>query len=127
MGKCFARLLVGLRDDLPSLRRHLSRVGYRTLRREPGLANITGANILLVVEVADSSLSYDLGRKAALYASFGVRELWVIDALKMTTRVFRKPSSTGYDEKLDVPGSETLTPAFAPEVFSLKLDELELV
>ena len=95
--------------------------------RETGLLNIAGPNVLLVAEVADSSLSYDLGRKAALYAAFGVRELWVIDAVKMTTRVFRKPSSTGYDEKFDVPGSEILTPAFAPEVLSLKLEELELV
>ena len=57
--------------------------------RATGLAGITGPNVLLVVEIADSSLRYDMGRKAELYAAFGVRELWVIDAVKMTTRVFR--------------------------------------
>jgi Uma2 family endonuclease len=46
-----------------------------------GLRGLTGANALLVVEIADSSLRYDVGRKAALYASFGIRELWIIDAI----------------------------------------------
>jgi Uma2 family endonuclease len=46
--------------------------------RANGLRGLTGANVLLVVEIADSSLHYDTGRKAALYASFGIRELWVI-------------------------------------------------
>ena len=72
-----------------------------------------GLNALLVVEIADSSLGYDRGRKAALYASFGVRELWVIDAVKRATRVFRKPSAEGYGETLDFGESDLLTPEFA--------------
>ena len=64
--------------------------------RTSGLRGLTGANVLLVVEIADSSLRYDIGRKAALYASFGIRELWVIDAVRLTTRVFREPAADGY-------------------------------
>ena len=64
--------------------------------RASGIRGLTGANVLLVVEIADSSLSYDIGRKAALYASFGIRELWVIDAVRLTTRVFREPAADGY-------------------------------
>ena len=60
-----------------------------------GLSGIEGPNVLLVVEIADSSKRYDMGRKAKLYASFGVRELWVIDAVKLTARMFRSPSATG--------------------------------
>jgi Uma2 family endonuclease len=60
--------------------------------RASGLRGLTGANALLVVEIADSSLRYDTGRKAALYASFGIRELWVVDAVRLTTRVFREPA-----------------------------------
>jgi Uma2 family endonuclease len=55
------------------------------------LAELHGGNALLVVEVADSSLAYDRGRKARLYASYGVRELWVIDSVKLTTLVYRDP------------------------------------
>ncbi len=38
-----------------------------------GLKGLNGGNALLVVEIADSSFAYDIGRKAALYASFGIR------------------------------------------------------
>ena len=51
----------------------------------------------------NSSLSYDLGRKAALYASFGVRELWVIDAVRLTTQVFREPAADTYRDTRDLP------------------------
>ncbi len=66
--------------------------------RETGIRGLTAENALLVVEIANSSLRYDMGRKAALYASFGIRELWVIDAVKLTARVFRDPSPEGYPD-----------------------------
>ena len=94
--------------------------------RTSGLRGLTGANVLLVVEIADSSLRYDIGRKSALYASFGVRELWVIDAARLTTRVFREPAADGYRDAHDFGAAERLVPLFAPEAFALRLDELEL-
>jgi Uma2 family endonuclease len=94
--------------------------------RTSGLRGLTGANVLLVVEIADSSLRYDTGRKAALYASFGIRELWVIDAVRLTTRVFREPAADLYRDARDFGPAEQLAPLVAPGVFSLRLDELEL-
>jgi Uma2 family endonuclease len=91
-----------------------------------GLRGLTGANVLLVVEIADSSLRYDTGRKAALYASFGIRELWVIDAVRLTTRMFRDPAADGYRSARDFGPADRLTPQIAPEAFALRLDELEL-
>ena len=67
-----------------------------------------------------------MGRKAALHASFGVRELWVIDAVKLTARVFRAPASDGYREISDAGAADRLLPQFAPRAFALSLDELEL-
>jgi Uma2 family endonuclease len=93
--------------------------------RATGLMGLTGAAALLVVEIADSSLRYDMGRKAALYASFGVRELWVIDAVRLTTRVFRGPSAEGYRDARDCGPSHRLAPLIAPDTFALRLDELE--
>jgi Uma2 family endonuclease len=92
-----------------------------------GIVGIAGENVLLVVEVADTSTRYDRGRKAKLYALFGVHEFWAIDAVKMTTRVFRGPSADGYTEKDDFGASETIVPLLAPAVFALRLDELKLV
>ena len=94
-------------------------------RRAEGLRGLSGSSVLLVVEIADSSLRYDIGRKAALYASFGVRELWVIDAVKLTARIFRAPSEEGYREIKDFGASERLVPLVAPEAFALRVDELE--
>ncbi|MEA2933879.1 MAG: hypothetical protein QOD74_525, partial [Variibacter sp.] len=50
-----------------------------------GLKRLSADTAQLVVEIGDSSLGYDLGRKAALYASFGIAELWVIDAVHLVT------------------------------------------
>src|SRR5438105_1396412 len=60
-----------------------------------GLQGLNAETALLVVEVSDSSLGYDLGRKAGLYASFGIKELWVIDAVKLKTRIHRDPAPEG--------------------------------
>jgi Uma2 family endonuclease len=91
-----------------------------------GIKGLSASNVLLVVEIADSSLRYDIGRKAALYASFGIRELWVIDAVRLTTRVFREPAADGYRNASDLGPSDRLTPMLAPEAFALRLDELDL-
>jgi Uma2 family endonuclease len=94
--------------------------------RASGIRGLSANNVLLVVEIADSSLRYDIGRKAALYASFGIRELWVIDAVRLTTRVFREPGTDGYRNAQDFSPIEQLAPLLAPGVFALRLDELEL-
>jgi Uma2 family endonuclease len=51
------------------------------------------ADVLLVIEVADSSLAYDLGTKVPLYARHGIPEVWVIDAATRKTSVFRRPTT----------------------------------
>jgi Uma2 family endonuclease len=40
---------------------------------------VRGPDVLLIIELSESSLPYDLRRKADLYRRFGVREYWVID------------------------------------------------
>jgi Uma2 family endonuclease len=94
--------------------------------RTSGLRGLTGASVLLVVEIADSSLRYDTGHKAALYASFGIRELWVIDAVRLTTRVFREPAADGYRNAQDFGPTDQLAPLIAPEAFAVRLDQLDL-
>ncbi len=64
--------------------------------KEPGIAGLSPATVPLVVEIADSSLGYDLGRKAGLYAGFAIAELWVIDAVRLRTHVHRDPAPSGY-------------------------------
>ena len=94
--------------------------------RAKGLKSLSGESVLLVVEIADSSIRYDTGRKAQLYAGFGVRELWVIDAVRLETRVFRRPSSAGYCETRDVAADDEVIPLVAPHVFALRLADLDI-
>ena len=88
-----------------------------------GLKGLNGGNALLVVEIADSSFAYDIGRKAALYASFGIRELWVIHAVRLETRIHREPGESGYRRVEDFPATQMLTPHLLPSL-ALRLADL---
>jgi Uma2 family endonuclease len=50
------------------------------------------ADALLVVEVADTTLEYDLEIKRPLYARAGVTELWIVDISRRELHVFREPA-----------------------------------
>ncbi len=93
--------------------------------RVVGIRGLRADTAHFAVEIADSSYAYDIGPKAALYASFGVPELWVIHAVRLETRVHRRPSPQGYPDIADHgPGAE-LVPAFAPEL-AVTLSALDL-
>ena len=49
------------------------------------------ADVLLLVEVADSSLAYDRGPKLALYARHGVPEVWIVDLVGRAVEICRQP------------------------------------
>lgn len=86
---------------------------------------VDGPSALLVVEIADSSLSYDLATKLAIYASYGVREYWVIDAWALKTRVHLQPAATGYGRVEEYTAEAVLAPTLAPEL-SLSLADLDV-
>jgi Uma2 family endonuclease len=90
-----------------------------------GIRGLKPEAVHLAVEIADSSYAYDIGRKAALYASFGIPELWVIHAVRLETRIHRKPSPQGYLDIADLGPDAELVPAFAPEL-AVRLSALEL-
>jgi Uma2 family endonuclease len=90
-----------------------------------GIRGLNQKTAHFVVEIADSSFSYDIGRKAALYASFGIPELWVIHAVRLETRIHREPSPSGYQFTLDLASGQELVPAVAPEL-SVTLAGLDL-
>lgn len=93
--------------------------------RAPGVLGLTPSVVQLLVEVSDSSLDYDLGRKAAIYAGLGLPDYWVIDARRMTTRIHREPKDGAFHAVIDLPHTETLTPLRLP-MLSVKLADLGL-
>ncbi len=86
---------------------------------------VRGDSVLLVVEIADLSLEWDLDTKARTYAAFGVREYWVINANTLETTVHRGPAETGYSSVVLLPATATLTPLAVPSL-GLRLSELDL-
>lgn len=69
---------------------------FIVFRAELELDQVTGSDAALLVEISDSSLDWDLGRKAQLYADEGVAEYWVVDAATRTTHVHLMPAAGGY-------------------------------
>jgi len=53
------------------------------------------ADIYLVVEVSDSTLSYDMKVKLPRYARTGVSEVWVVDVAHDTVERFSEPTDDG--------------------------------
>lgn len=82
----------------------------------PGPRRLNGPDILLAIEIADSSLIYDLGRKIGIYAAYGLPEVWVINAKTLVTHVHRRLGAEGYAYKSDEAPTNTLTPVLAPEL-----------
>jgi Uma2 family endonuclease len=54
------------------------------------------ADVLLLIEVADSSLEFDRRIKAGLYARHGIPEVWLQDLKNGALLVYRDPSPQGY-------------------------------
>lgn len=72
-------------------------------------------DILLLVEVADSTLAYDRGRKLALYARHGVAEVWIVNVPGHLLEVYRDPAPDGYRTRLTVPPGQRIAPAALPD------------
>lgn len=93
----------------------ISKAGFRP-------TNVPPQEVLLLIEVAVSSLSYDRKTKARIYASLGVREYWVVNATTLETTVHRVPAGEQYQDVTTVKSSETLRPDLI-EALSVTLDQ----
>jgi Uma2 family endonuclease len=81
------------------------------------------ADLLLVVEVSESSLAFDRGYKARLYAEGGIEEYWVVDVDGGVVDVCTGPSADGYRSVVAARRGETLTPTRLDGV-TLTVDEI---
>ncbi len=77
----------------------------------------TAAETLLAVEVADTTLAFDLGTKVPLYARAGIPEVWVVDVNERAIRVFRDPSASGYRTSFTAAGAGRISAGALPEVW----------
>jgi Uma2 family endonuclease len=71
---------------------------------------LKGPDVLLLIEIADSSHVRDLQVKAPRYAEHGVRDYWVVDVVAHKTILHRQPSPTGYAEITEHSADAALIP-----------------
>lgn len=89
---------------------------------EPDIAVVTAADYttahprqaLLLVEVADTSLSKDRGVKAALYATAGIPEFWLVNLVERLVEIHRLPEAGRYADVQVVGSGGVLSPAELP-------------
>jgi Uma2 family endonuclease len=74
------------------------------------------AEVLLLIEVSDSTLGFNQSTKLALYARYGVSEYWVVDVEGKRIVVYREPSAKGYVRKLEVSAPNAISPQAFPGV-----------
>jgi hypothetical protein len=80
---------------------------YRSGHPEPG-------DVLLVVEVMDSSEARDRRVKLPIYARARVREVWLIAVEAGVVEAYRRPAPRGYAQRLVVERGDSLAPEALP-------------
>jgi Uma2 family endonuclease len=76
----------------------------------------TVSDVFLVVEVADTTLKFDVGTKIPLYARCGVAEAWVVDVNEKVVRVFREPGASSYRSSFSAGVGQSVACAALPEL-----------
>ncbi|HWM89989.1 MAG TPA: Uma2 family endonuclease [Thermoanaerobaculia bacterium] len=73
-------------------------------------------DVLLLIEVADSSIGFDRGKKVPLYAQCGIADFWLVDLVKNTIEVYRQPSATGFRDIRKLRRGESISPLAFPDL-----------
>lgn len=93
---------------------------------EPDLAVVVGEpddytehptehDVLLVMEISDSTLAFDKGLKSEVYAEAGIAEYWILDINARTLEVRREPHGTIYRSTHLYDDTQSVTPLARPD------------
>jgi Uma2 family endonuclease len=80
-------------------------------------------DVLLLIEVAKTTLRYDRGTKAKLYAKAGIRDYWIVNVVGECVEVLRDPGKRGYADPVVYERGEKIKPLKMPKL-SLAVDDL---
>lgn len=92
---------------------------------EPDIAVVTGtlldyrdshpSTAILIIEVADTTLSFDQQQKKKLYARTGIQDYWIINLIDQQLEVYRDPKGDEYMQIKTLQSGETITPLSSPQ------------
>jgi Uma2 family endonuclease len=92
-------------------------------KKDYSVGHPTAADVLLVIEVAGSSLDRDRTEKADLFADVGIQEYWIVNLIGRTIEVYRDPASGHYRTVRTFAANELVQPLAVPEA-RLSFDRL---
>jgi Uma2 family endonuclease len=73
-------------------------------------------DVLLIIEVSDSTLKYDRETKLPLYAANQIPECWIVNLGDRQLEIYRDPTPSGYQQQLTLKDTETVSPQSFPDV-----------
>ncbi len=73
-------------------------------------------DIILLIEVADSSLADDVGEMAVLYAQAGIKDYWVVNIPDLCIEVFRRPRAGRYLDHETILAGQEISPLAFPRI-----------
>lgn len=92
---------------------------------EPDIAVVSGSatdyrdahpsRAALIIEVADSTLSFDRQQKKKLYARNGIPEYWIINLVEQQLEIHRDPEEKDYNENITLQKGQSIAPLSAPD------------
>lgn len=71
-------------------------------------------DVILLIEVADSSIEFDQHKKLPVYARAAIPEVWIVNLQDSTIEVYREPHFTGYEKKTVLRAGDQAAPAAFP-------------
>ena len=73
-------------------------------------------DVLLIIEVSDTTLAYDRGTKLNLYAEASIPETWIMNLVEDCIESFTQPSPDGYAQHAIYRRGDTISPSTLPDV-----------
>jgi len=113
------RAIVSVQDPLVASERSVPQPDLALLEPRPdsySRSHPRSSEVLLVIEVSDTTLGFDVKTKVPLYARCGIPEVWIVDVQSQALLVFRGPGPQGYGTSSRASVDEEVASAMIPEV-----------
>jgi Uma2 family endonuclease len=123
-----SRVVVSVQDPLQIQPRRQPQPDIMLLKPRDDYYTIshpTAADVLLIIEVADTTLAYDRGAKAQIYAQAGLADYWIVDVTHQQLLVFRQPTDGVYRSVETLIAGDTIQPLAFPDLTLAVADILE--
>lgn len=88
---------------------------FALIKRDASRGLAQARDVLLAIEVSDSTLKFDREKKLPDYARSGIPEAWILNLNDQQLEVYREPSGEQYLQLQVVKPEKLIAPLFAPE------------